>query len=186
MQNIIDLIPGYVRIETYAKGNAVALNVNPVSSFAFGKEREPLALSTHDEVPCFFVHEDGYFGAIKVNFEEAIGGKIPELVGKALSENGLSGDKLHVIMGPCLTFSHTPVSEETYVEVAKVYRGACKGTSGVFYIDVPFICLLQFRALGVKMENIRIGDYDTYENPSLLYSALREEHEENVTLATLL
>ena len=186
MQNIVDVIPGYVRIETYVKGNQVAPNVEPIPSFAFGKEKAPLALSHHDELPCFFYHEDGYFGAIKVNFEEAVNGKILDLVGKALTENGLAGEKLHVIMGPCLTFSHTPVSEETFAEVAKTYRGACKGTSGVYYVDVPLICLLQFRSLGAKMENIRIGDYDTFEDPSLFYSKAREEEEENVTLATLL
>lgn len=186
MQNIIDFIPDRLRIETYAKGNNVSINVTPTESFAFGKDKAPLALACHDEVPCFFVSEDGYFGAIKVSFEEALSNKIGNLLGKALEDNGVKGESLHVIMGPCLTFSHTPVEEDVYETVAKTYRAAAKATSGVEYVDVPLICLLQFRALGVKMENIRVGDYDTFENPSLLYSKKRGEEEENVTLATLL
>ena len=186
MQNIIDILPNAIRLETYVKGNAVDLSVTPVDSFAFGRENAPLALETHDEVPCFFLHEEGYFGAIKVSFQEAIDGKIVNLLGEALKENGLDGERLHVIMGPCLTFPHCPVEPEVFDEVTKKYLPACKVTSGTHYIDVPLICLLQFRALGAKMENIRIGDYDTYENASLLYSQKRGEENENVTLATLL
>ena len=186
MQNIVDFIPNRLRIETYVKGNQVALSVAPIESFYFGKSTAPLALESHDEVPCFFVSEDGYFGAIKVSFPEALDGKIEKLLGQALSEQGVSGESLHVIMGPTLTFSHNPVSEEEYHRIAQDYRAACKATSGVYYVDTPLLCLMQFRALGVKMENIRIGDYDTFENPSLLYSLARGEEEENVTLATLL
>ena len=186
MQNVVDIIPNKIRIETYVKGNNVDLSVSPVESFVFTDTKGPIALSTHDEVPLFFVHEDGYFGAIKVNFQEALDNKIGTLLGEELAKRGLSAEKLNVIMGPSLTFSHNPVEEELYEEVAKKYRGACKATSGVYYVDIPFICLLQCRALGVPMANIRIGDYDTFENPSLFFSQARGEENENVTLATLL
>ena len=185
MQNIIDSLPNLIRIETYAKGNQVAMSVAPVD-FYFGTETSPLAIAHHDEVPCFFAHKKGYFGAIRVSMKEALEGKIPALVGAALRDNGLPGEGLHVIMGPCLTLFHTPVDEETFAKTMEQYRGACKRTAGIDYIDVPLICLLQFRALGVPMDQIRVGAYDTFENPSLLYSQARGEEEENVTLATLL
>ena len=186
MQNIIDTIPGKLRIETYAKGNQVAMHVAPVESFLFTDEKAPLAIASHDEAPCFFVHDAGYVGAIKVSLSEALEGKVEALVGEALSAHGLQGEGLHVIIGPCLTFSHTPIERETLVKAMERYRGACKITSGVDYFDVPLACLLGFRALGVPMAQIQVSPYDTFENPSLLYSKLRGEEEENVTLATLL
>ena len=186
MQNIIDTIPGKLRIETYVKGNQVATSVAEVESFAFGKEKAPLALATHDEVPCFFVHDAGYFGAIKVSLGEAMDGKVESLVGEALRQNNLSGEGLHVIFGPCITFSHTPIESEVLAKAMEHYRGACKITHGVDYFDLPLAVLIAFRCLGVPMANIKVGVYDTFENPSLLYSATRGEEEENVTLATLL
>lgn len=45
--------------------------------------------------------------------------------------------------------------------------------------------LTELRRLGVKMENIVIGDYDTYENPEMLYSRLRGDKEMNATTAYL-
>ena len=185
MQNIIATIPNIIRIETYVKGNHVDSNVTP-TEFAFGTEKEPLAIASHDEIPCFFVHENGYFGAIKVSKEEALNDKILAKVGPALGQYGLSGAGLHVIFGPRLSFSHTPVEPEELVEVLGKYPNACKRTSGVNYLDIPLVCLMQFRALGVHMKNIHIGEIDTYENPSALYSASRGDEEENVTLATLL
>lgn len=185
MQNIIATIPGKLRIETYVKGNHVDPSVKPVDFF-FGQERFPLAIEAHDEVPCFFIHKDGYFGAIKISKKDAISDKIINDLGQALKDNGLHGEDLEVIMGPSLGFSHTPVESEELEAVLPKYRGACKITSGVNYLDIPLMCFLQFRALGVHMANIHCSDYDTFENPSLLYSKTRGEEEENVTLATLL
>ena len=42
------------------------------------------------------------------------------------------------------------------------------------------ILFQQLRGLGIDPEHIQISDYDTFENPSLLYSALAGDKEKNV------
>ena len=144
-----------------------------------------VSVETNDEVPLLF-YVDGILGASKVSLQDTISGTFEKRLHAAITQYGLNPEAISVYMGPCLTFSHTHVERKLIEELMdRGYRAACKRTDGVDFLDVPLLLLMQCRKLGVKMENIHISDYDTYENPDLLYSALRGDKENNLTVASL-
>ena len=147
---------------------------------------ECVALETHDEVPCFYGKKGSFLAGEIFSADSALDGSSIEEVKKELSSKGINPEELEVYLAPCLTFSHTIVDEKTIEKVIGLgYREACKRTDGVDFLDVPLIVLIQFRRLGVKMENIRLSSYDTSENPSLLYSKSNGDFEKNLNVATL-
>jgi len=144
-----------------------------------------VAVDAHDEIPFFFASE-GVIGAAKITLEDAVKEEFKARLHAAMTQYGLIPEKIQVCLGPCLTFSHTHVERALIEEMMdRGYRAACKRTDGVDFLDVPVLVLMQCRSLGIPMENIHIGDYDTYENPEILHSALRGDKEDNRTVATL-
>lgn len=144
-----------------------------------------LAIQSNDEVPFFFA-SNGVLGAAKIDLNAAVEEVLEKKLHAAITQFNLNPEEIEVYMGPCLTFSHTHV-ERPLIEnlMDRGYRAACKRTDGVDFLDVPLLLLMQCRHLGIPMKNIHIGDYDTFENPSLLYSALRGDNGKNLTVATL-
>ena len=189
MENIEIKIADVFEATTFTKGNrhepGAALMVNDYAvSTAKGAE---LAISSSEEAPVFFAVKDHILGAAKIDLERATSLFIKKQLHTTITAYGLNPKDIQVYIGPCLTFSHTIV-ERPLIEkmMALGYRAACKRTDGVDFFDVPVMILLQLRELGIPMGNIVISDYDTYENPELLYSKLRAENEENLTVASLI
>ena len=148
-------------------------------------EGSSIAVETADEIPFFFAC-GSILGAAKITLTDATEGSFKARLHAAITQYALDPSKIHVYMGPCLTFSHTHVDRALIERLMDMgYRAACKRTDGVDFLDVPVLVLMQCRAHGIPMENIHIGDYDTYENPELLHSALRGDRDSNLTIATL-
>ncbi len=187
MENII-FKTDKVEIVTYVKGNPLPRVDEAVKEYGVTPVvRKTLAISSADEVPLFLYEEGRILIGAKVNQASAIAGKAKAKIHATITQYNLNPKVLHVYMGPCLTFSHTVVERPVIEELMeKGYRAAAKRTDGVDFLDVPVLLLLQLRSLGIPMENIVIGDYDTYENPELFYSELRGEKESNLTVAKLL
>ena len=176
----------FMRVTTYVRGQNRPLDVEMVDSFAFkaGKGLR-LAVTTADEIPLALAY-DGLIGLAKVTAEDATSERIKDKIHAALTQFNVDPAKLEVYMGPCLTFSHTLVERALIESLMDAgYRACCKRTDGVDFLDVPVLVLCELRRLGVKMENIRISDYDTFENPDLLYSRLRGDKEDNLTVVTI-
>ena len=172
--------------KTFTKKELRPLDVEIVDSFAFkaGKNID-LGIETADEVPLVFAAE-GMLGVAKVTLDDAVKEVIKDRLHAAFTQFNVDPAKLEVYMGPCLTFSHTHVERPLIEELMdRGYRACCKRTDGVDFLDVPVLLLVQLRHLGVKMENIHISDYDTFENPDILFSRLRGDSEGNFTLAHL-
>ena len=174
-------------VTTFVKGNnpTVAKLADPFGVIA-GKGAS-IAVSSSDEVPVFFAVKDVLVGAAKVDLPSGIEGTFASSFHAAITQYGLDSSKIEVYLGPCLTFSHTHVERSLIERLMECgFRAACKRTDGVDFLDLPLLLLMQIRREGVPMENIHIGDYDTYENPELLHSKLRGDEEENISVATLL
>ena len=171
---------------TYCVGNPAPDQVPLADPFlVVAGEKASLAADTADEIPFFFA-QGTILGAAKITAEDAVNGTFKERFHAAITQYALDPNKIEVYMGPCLTFSHTPVDRPLIERMMDLgYRAACKRTDGVDFLDVPVLVLMQCRSLGVPMENIHIGDYDTYENPELLHSALRGDKSLNRTVAKL-
>lgn len=145
-----------------------------------------VCLSSRDQLPCFYGKKGSFLSAELFNRESALDGSSIAKVETRLRAHSISPADLEVYLAPCLTFSHTIVNEETIQAViGRGYREACKRTDGIDFLDVPLIVLIQFRHIGVKMENIHIASFDTSENPSLLYSASNGDDKDNLSVATL-
>ena len=144
-----------------------------------------LGVSCSDEIPLFFAAK-GVLGAAKIGLENAINGEFAKDLHAAITQYNLDPRDIQIYMGPCLTFSHTHVERKLLERLMdEGYRAACKRTDGVDFVDIAVLILMQCRKRGILMENIHIGDYDTFENPDLLYSKLRGDKEENLVVATL-
>lgn len=158
--------------------------VVPLFQVKAGKDVR-LGLLTRDELPLFFACE-GVLGAAKIDLDCLVKEEFQTKLHAAITQFNLNPEKLEVYIGPCLTFSHTHV-ERSLIEslMDRGYRAACKRTDGVDFVDMPLMALMQCRHLGVPMANIHIGDFDTFENPTLLYSKLRGDDSDNLTVAAL-
>ncbi|MCR5348116.1 MAG: laccase domain-containing protein [Bacilli bacterium] len=144
-----------------------------------------LCVASNDEIPLFFAAK-GVLGGAKIDLKSAVDGSFREKFHTAITQYNLNPAEIQVYMGPCLTFSHTSVERKLIEQLmGEGYRAACKRTDGIDFLDVPVLVLMQCRRLGVPMANIHIGDYDTFENPDLLYSALRGDKKVNHTVAKL-
>lgn len=169
---------------TYVKGNErPVVLTNPVPVFAPG---ESVSLLSHDEIPCFLAEKGKFLAGFVIDRNEALMGTKKEEISRLLEDVKADKQQVEVYFAPCLTFSHIIVSEEEIQEaMEKGYQPACKRTDGIDFLDVPLILLMQLRSLGIPMENIHLSRFDTFENPSLLYSSLNGDKEYNVTVATL-
>ncbi len=173
---------------TYVKGSPLpTLPAKAEPFIVVAGKKATVAVATHDEVPLFFAVKGALLGAAKVDLKSGVDEDFAKRFHAAITQYGLRPEQIEVYFGPCLTFSHTHVERKLLEELMdRGYRAACKRTDGVDFLDLPLLLLMQLRRQGVPMTNIHIGDYDTFENPELLHSALRGDNENNITVATLL
>ncbi len=172
---------------TYVKGTHLPNFDNLADPFQVvaGKSAS-LAILSSDEVPLVFSVKGRLLGGAKISLDDAVNETFAHRFHAAITQYALDPREIEVYMGPCLTFSHTHVERKLMEEIMdRGYRAACKRTDGVDFLDVPLLVLIQLRQEGVEMRNIHIGDYDTYENPELLFSKLRGDEKENLTIAVL-
>ena len=174
------------RASTYGKGVEQPKGPTIVDSFGLvAGEKAAIGIRSHDELPLFFA-APGILGAAKITPAMALDETFLNDLHAAMTQRNLKPEEIEVYMGPCLTFSHTRVERKTIETLmGKGYRAACKRTDGIDFLDVPVLVLMQCRRLGIPMAQIHIGDYDTFENPDLLYSELRGDKANNLTIATL-
>lgn len=175
-------------VTTFVKGSRLPGTVNLAEPFlVVAGKKASVAIASNDEVPVFFAVKGTLIGAAKVTLEDGVEEEFAKRFHAAITQYGLRPETIEVYVGPCLTFSHTHV-ERALLErlMDRGYRAACKRTDGVDFLDLPLLLLMQMRREGVKMANIHIGDYDTFENPELLHSKLRGDTENNLSVANLI
>lgn len=184
--NEIEITNGALSVKTATRGNSIELGEEVKGYYASADTTKKLTIHSSDEVPLFFGIEGKLFGAAKIGFEEIQTKSLLGSLRASLVAYGLNAKDIKATIGPCLTFSHCPVERKVIEKLlSDGYQAAAKRTDGVDFLDLPVFVLLELRRLGVEMENIKIGDYDTFENPDLLYSKLRGEKEENPSTASL-
>ena len=145
-----------------------------------------IGVLSSDEIPLFFAVKGMLLGGAKISQECAVKGTFKASLHATFTQYNIQGNQVEVYMGPCLTFSHTLVERKLIEQLMdQGYRIAAKRTDGVDFLDVPILVLAQLRELGIPPENIHIGDFDTFENPDLLFSKLRGDKEENLSIAQL-
>ncbi len=185
MENI-DLNSGPLHCLTATKSGQKDIEHVVDSYYATADTATKLTILSNDEVPLFFGIKGKMIGAAKIGKEEIKTKSLSDNLRATLVSYGLKGEDLVAIIGPCLTFSHTPVERKIIEQLLDDgFQAAAKRTDGVDFLDLPLFVVLELRRLGVKIENIKIGDYDTFENPHLLYSELRGENELNASTAYL-
>jgi copper oxidase (laccase) domain-containing protein len=161
---------------TATKGTAFEVEGKTIADFGYVKDRTPLLLKTADEVPCFFFVKQKLLGAAVLSETRTLKEFLKEKLGALMKAESLDPKEIVVYFGPCITFSHCPVSRDFQLGLMKRgYGAACKRTDKVDYVDYPVLNLLQLRSLGIPMANIYISDYDTFENPDLFYSHARKD-----------
>ncbi|OPZ37208.1 MAG: Multi-copper polyphenol oxidoreductase laccase [Tenericutes bacterium ADurb.BinA155] len=173
---------------TATKGTAFEVEGKSIADFGYVKDRTPLLLETADEVPCFFYIPKKLLGAALLTEKRTLDEFLKAKLGELIKAEKLDPKEIVVYFGPCITFSHCPVSREFQLALMKRgYGAACKRTDKVDYVDYPVLNLLQVRALGIPMTNIYLSDYDTYENPDLFYSHARKDDQKlNLSVGRLI
>lgn len=146
-----------------------------------------LLINYQDELPFLFYSEEiPLIGAALLTKEKSLKEELLLEMKGLIATYALKPEKLQCFLGPSLTFSHTPVEREILEWCMKNdYRMAAKRTSGVDFLDVPFLNALQLRKLKIPFANIHLTPYDTFECEDLFYSALRGEKEKNVAYISL-
>lgn len=183
MKNI-ELTCGSLHCLTATKSGQKDIEKVVDSYYATADTETKLTILSHDEVPLFFGVKGKLIGAAKLDKTEIDTKSLLDNLRATLVTYSLKGEDLVAIIGPCLTFSHTPVERKVIEQLLNDgFQASAKRTDGVDFLDLPLFVLLELRRLGVKIENIKIGDYDTFENPDLLYSGLRGESELNASTA---
>lgn len=187
MENIV-FENSVLRIETATIGHDLSSMGETVPSFAYTADlSKPLALETADEVPLFLAVKGKLLIAMSVSAEEAMAEEVKAKLRIPFTQFNVDKKEVEAYIGPCLTFSHTAVDRPTIEKLYDMgYRAAAKRTSGVDFMDVPVLVLMQLRSFGIPMDHIHIGNYDTFENPELLYSKLRGDKKTNRSVAKLL
>ena len=185
MENII-IKSGPLKAITTTKGNPIDTETIVEDYACYSDTSMKLTVLSNDDIPLFFAIPGKIIGAMKIGKDEIDVKKLTENLRASLVSLGLDATEMHCIIGPCLTFSHMPVERKVIEKLLDDgFMLAAKRTDGVDFLDLPDFILAELRHLGVKMENIVIGDYDTFENPEMLYSRLRGDKELNATTAYL-
>jgi YfiH family protein len=81
-------------------------------------------------------------------------------------------------LGPSLDFAHHPISMERKDQIIRMdaqFAHAIKFIAGKYFLDVPLMNLMQLRVAGVPFKNIENSNIDTFSNPELYFSYLREQ-----------
>lgn len=160
-----------------------------IKDFAITEEKgAALAIRTADEVPFFFSYKKKpLVGGGSYDMEKALDDNLKKDLGALIEEQKLNPSDIYCYFGPALTFSHYPVERDVLEKaIALGYRASAKRTSGVDYLDVPLLLILQVRALGIPFENISTCPYDTFESEGVYYSALRGDTKKNFSYIKLI
>lgn len=153
--------------------------VGPADALYTYESNLALGIFHADCVPVFFAapkhHLVGIIHAGKT-------GTLKKVVYKSLmyiiQEEHIAPEDLYVHLGPALTFSHC-LLEKTPEEFIKTYGEdflkGMKSTSGVHFLDVPLLNVIQARDAGIPSTHISVYDGCTFENESLFFSYKRDK-----------
>ena len=168
-------------LEVIPHGKGDAIDADTTSEGVVTRVGERVFLACADEIPLFLAVRGKALIGIVASLEDILNESVLASIKKAISSLALNGQDFEAILGPSLTFSHVPVSKELLqATFDRGYRLGTKGTSGQTFLDPQMILFEQLRGLGIDPEHILISDYDTFENPSLLYSLARGDSQKNV------
>ena len=169
---------------TYVKGNRLP-ELPPLAEpfLVLPGKGQVLTIPCNDDIPLAFGVRDRLIGGTQVSLEAAVKEEFSAKLHATITQFALNTNEIEIYMGPCLTFSHTHVERKLIEELMeRGYRASCKRTDGVEFLDLPLLVLTQCRKQGIPMTNIHISDYDTFENPGILYSRLYGDNENNYTI----
>lgn len=85
---------------------------------------------------------------------------------------------IYAYLGPALDFAHHPISEQRKNEIIALdstFAFGIKSIAGQYFLDVPLLNMIQLRAMGIPFQQIENSNIDTYSNPELYFSYLREK-----------
>ncbi len=168
-------------LETIPHGKGDSFAAETVSQGIATRVGERICLEAADEIPLFLAVKGKALIGIVASLENILNESVLAYLKKAFASLSLEGKDFEAILGPSLTFSHVPASKELLqATFDRGYRLGTKGTSGETFLDPQMLLFKQLRSLGIAPEHILISDYDTFENPSLLYSIARGGTQKNV------
>ncbi len=155
---------------------------------ATAKKGQVLTMFVADELPLVIYESDGRACALaSYKKEELLSNKLIKDIKAFAIAYGVPLPSLKVYIGPTLTFSHVLVTREELLHAIEMgYRAAAKRTSGVDFLDLPVMAILELRSLGIPFQNITPSGYDTFEGEEIFYSELRGDEEKNEIYVELL
>ena len=177
----LDFEDGRVRYGVIGK-NSIRLKGEDVGrNGATARRGHVLTMEAADEVPLIVYDPDGRCAALLSYTKEQLLEELPKKEIRALAiKYGIDLTQLLVYIGPALTFSHVPVQREELLHVIEMgYRAAAKRTSGIDFLDLPVLAILELRAIGIPFENILPSGLDTFEGEAIFYSELRGDERKN-------
>lgn len=132
-----------------------------------------------DCVPVFFAspkhHLVGIIHAGKT-------GTLKKVVYKSLTyiikEEHIDPNDIYVHLGPALTFSHCSLdmTPEEFIQIyGEDFLKGMKSTSGVHFLDVPLLNVIQARDAGIPSINISVYEGCTFESEALFFSYKRDK-----------
>jgi len=84
---------------------------------------------------------------------------------------------IHAYLGPALDFAHHPITvqrKNEIIAIDKEYAQAIKLIAGKYFLDVPLLNVMQLRSMGIPFNQIENSNIDTFSNPELYFSYLRD------------
>ena len=168
-------------LEAIPHGKGDSFTAETVSQGIATRVGERICLEAADEIPLFLAVKGKALIGIVASLENILNESVLAYLKKEIADLCLDLASCQAILGPSLTFSHVLVDRSLLqATFDRGYRLGTKGTSGEIFLDPQMILFKQLRSLGIAPEHILISDYDTFENPSLLYSIARGDTQKNV------
>ena len=161
-----------------------AANVTDNGLIVLTQPKQTLAIDAADEVPLFIGVKGQMLTGKAYSLNESLRERPYIDLSSLLLRLHLDPNQVEAFLGPSLTFAHIEQADEVLTRVKELgYDLACKGTSGVHYLDQQVLVLLQLRKIGIPMNQIHVSCYDTYDTKGLK-SALGGDEKKNRFIAT--
>ena len=184
----IEKIDGKIQYGFIGKNDEPLLGKKVQHLGATAKKGEILTLDVADELPLILYSSDGRFAALaSYTKEELLEGKLKNEIKALTIAYSVAISDLKAYIGPSLTFSHVLVTRDELLKAIEMgYRAAAKRTSGIDFLDLPVIAILELRSLGIPFSHILPSGLDTFEGEDIFYSKLRGDEKTNQAYVQIL